>query len=67
MTQSSAHQARIHLIAEGVVASYIHDISVRTSLGAPGDAASPGQSRRQATAARSGVWSTILAKRRTAS
>jgi hypothetical protein len=31
----SARQARIQLISEGVVASYIHDISARTAVGAP--------------------------------
>jgi hypothetical protein len=39
MTQSSARDARIHLISEGVLASYIHDISVRSSAGAPPAAA----------------------------
>jgi hypothetical protein len=31
MTQSPAREARIRMISEGVVASYIHDISTRTS------------------------------------
>jgi hypothetical protein len=39
MTQSSARDARIHLISEGVVASYIHDISARGSVAAPPAAA----------------------------
>jgi len=28
MTRRSADEARIHLISEGVIASYIHDIAV---------------------------------------
>jgi hypothetical protein len=32
---SSARQTRIRLISEGVVASYIHEISARTRPGAP--------------------------------
>ena len=35
MTPSTTHQARIHRISEGVVASYIHDISTNTAVGAP--------------------------------
>jgi hypothetical protein len=35
MTQRSAREARIHLISEGVLASYIHDISARAPVGAP--------------------------------
>jgi hypothetical protein len=34
-TPSTTHQARIHLISEGVLASYIHDISARTARGTP--------------------------------
>jgi hypothetical protein len=32
---STAHAARLHRISEGVVASYIHDISTSTAVGAP--------------------------------
>jgi hypothetical protein len=32
---STTHQARIHRISEGVVASYIHDISTSTAVGGP--------------------------------
>jgi hypothetical protein len=39
MTQRSAREARIHLISQGVVASYIHDISARAPAGAPADVA----------------------------
>lgn len=35
MTQRSAREARIHLISEGVIASYIHDISSSTAVGVP--------------------------------
>jgi hypothetical protein len=38
---SPARQARIRLISEGVLASYIHDISVRTPLGAQERSSSP--------------------------
>ena len=31
---STAHAARLHRISEGVVASYIHDISTSTAVGA---------------------------------
>jgi hypothetical protein len=31
----TAHQARIHRISEGVVASYIHDLSASTAVGDP--------------------------------
>jgi hypothetical protein len=39
MTPSSAREARIHLISEGVTASYIHDISTRGAVGVPAAAA----------------------------
>jgi hypothetical protein len=35
MTPRSAREARIHLISEGVLASYIHDISTRVAVGVP--------------------------------
>jgi hypothetical protein len=37
---STAHAARLHRISEGVVASYIHDISTSTAVGAPSAALS---------------------------
>jgi hypothetical protein len=35
MTQRSAHDARIHVISEGVVASYIREISAGTPVATP--------------------------------
>ena len=35
MTPSTTYQARIHRVSEGVVASYIHDISTKSAVGAP--------------------------------
>jgi hypothetical protein len=35
MTQRSAREARIQLVSEGVLASYIHEISARAAVRAP--------------------------------
>lgn len=40
---STAHAARLHRISEGVVASYIHDISTSTAVAAPSAALSDSQ------------------------
>jgi hypothetical protein len=50
MTQRSAREARIHLISEGVIASYIQDISTSAAVGAPPAAARRHVSERGARA-----------------
>ena len=55
MTPSTTHQARIHRISEGVVASYIHDISTNTAVGAPSATARRGHRVRRAAYQGSGV------------